>query len=306
MLNSFKRMAEHTPGLGQVYVQLRRVKNRFSEPGFYSPLPSLKEARRREQAIWAEPARELPAIDLNEPHQLARFDEFAKFYPELPFREEPADGLRYYLQNEWFGDADAILLYSMIRHARPRRIIEVGSGFSSAVMLDTNDLFFGGDIACTFIEPNAERLLSLLNASDREKHAVVEKEVQDVELELFGSLGPNDILFIDSSHVTKLHSDVNWLFFRVLPALTRGVLVHFHDIFYPFEYPKDWLFVDRRGWNEAYLLRAFLQYNTAFQIEFFNAFMVRYFRERFAREMPRWVQEPPGSPWASSIWLRKV
>jgi len=306
MLDSFKRMAEHTPGVGTVYTKLRRIRHRLSEPDFYSPLPSLKEARRREQTIWGEPSRVLPAVDLNEVEQLSLYDELKNFYAELPFEDEPRSGLRYYFHNEWFGDADAILLYSMIRHLKPKRIIEIGSGFSSAVTLDTNDLFFGGDISCTFIEPNAERLLSLLNGRDREKHTILEKEVQDVELALFGTLRPNDILFIDSSHVTKVYSDVNWLFFRVLPALARGVFVHFHDVFYPFEYPKEWLFLDRRGWNEAYLLRAFLQYNSAFQIKFFNAYMVRYFRDRFRRDMPRWVQDPPGSPWASSIWLQKV
>src|SRR5262249_51820098 len=163
-----------------------------------------------------------------------------------------------------------ITLYGMIRHLKPQRIVEVGSGFSSAVMLDTSDRFFGGTISCTFIEPHPERLSSLLREGDREKHRVLARPVQDVDLEPFPELAANDILFVDSSHVAKVHSDVNRIFFEILPALAEGVSVQFHDIFYPFEYPKEWVY-GGRAWNESYLLRAFLQYNRSFQVQFYNA-----------------------------------
>ena len=109
-------------------------------------------------------------------------------------------------------------------------------------MLDTNDLFFDGKIECTFIEPNPERLLSLLRDNDQRRHRIIKQGIQEVGLECFAELAAGDILFVDSSHVSKVHSDVNWIFFKILPALRAGVTVHFHDVFAGFEYPKEWVF----------------------------------------------------------------
>src|SRR5207249_3499894 len=160
---------------------------------------------------------------------------------------------------------------------KPRRIIEVGSGYSSCAMLDTSELFFGGGIECCFIEPHPELLLSLVKPEDRERQTfrLLAKKLQEVDLAEFAALGEGDILFVDSSHVAKVGSDVNHLFSNVLPMLNRGVHIHFHDIFHPFEYPKEWVY---RGisWNEAYVLKAFLQYNGAFRITFFNTFLEHF------------------------------
>jgi predicted O-methyltransferase YrrM len=271
-------------------------------PGhYYSPIPSLEDVTRRAAAIWRdELPRTLPGVDLNEAGQLTLMDRFVPFYAEQPFAPQPRAGLRYGFDNVWFCHADALALYCMIRTARPRRIVEVGSGYSSAVMLDTNDRFFGGAIACTFIEPEPERLQALLREGDAARHTIVTRPVQDVGLEVFASLAADDILFVDSSHVSKVGSDVNRVFFEILPALAPGVLVHFHDIGYPFEYPREWVF-EGRAWNEAYLLRAFLQYNSRFRVEWFNPFLVHWHRDRFAREMPLFLENPGGS-----LWLRKL
>jgi hypothetical protein len=111
----------------------------------------------------------------------------------------------------------------------------------------------------------------------------------------------NDILFIDSSHVIKAGSDVSYLFNEVLPYLRPGVIVHFHDIMWPFEYPLDWYL--RRGWlwNEAYFLRAFLQFNSAFEVLFFNAFLDQFYQPDVQHILPEFTQEL-----GSSLWLRKV
>jgi len=271
-------------------------------PGHYhSPIPLVDELKAREAMIWpAQLPASLGGIDLNESHQRALMRKFSQYYHELPFRDEPVAGLRYSFDNVWFCYADAIALYCMIRHLRPERIVEVGSGYSSAVMLDTNDLHFDGRIACTFIEPNTDRLLSLLRGEDAQRHSVIDRPLQDVDLDVVEALAENDILFIDSSHVSKVGSDVNRIFFDMLPALRAGVVVHLHDIVYPFEYPKEWVF-EGRSWNEAYLLRAFLQYNTAFIIEWFGSFMIHSHRNRFAEQLPLCLRNPGGS-----IWLRKV
>ncbi len=110
----------------------------------------------------------------------------------------------------------------------------------------------------------------------------------------------NDILFIDSSHVSKTGSDVNHLLFKILPLLNDGVMIHFHDIFFPFEYPQWWAF-EGRAWNEAYLLHAFLAHNRAYQIEFFNTYVIDRYRERIAAEFPLFLKNEGGS-----LWLRKV
>jgi hypothetical protein len=139
-----------------------------------------------------------------------------------------------------------------------------------------------------------------MKPDDLERVTLIEKDLQQVDSELFSELEANDILFIDSSHVSKLDSDVNHLFFRILPVLKSGVFIHFHDVFYPFEYPLDWVY-EGRAWNEAYLLRAFLQFNNKFQIQLMNTFIDCFHKEKYFREMPL-VQKNPGG----SIWLKKL
>src|SRR5262249_23749926 len=134
---------------------------------------------------------------------------------------------------------------------------------------------------------------------DRERIDLRAQMLQDVPLSLFEELGPNDVLFIDSTHVSKIGSDVNHLFFQVLPALRSGVWIHFHDIYYPFEYPREWIY-ERRAWQEAYLLRAFLQYNSAFSIQFFTTFLETFYTHLFQNDMPLCLVQTGGS-----IWLRK-
>ncbi len=187
-----------------------------------------------------------------------------------------------------------------MRHLRPRRIIEVGSGYSSCVILDTNELYFEGKIECTFIDPYPRLLRSLLKRGDADRCPVIARNLQDVDLAAFAPLEAGDILFIDSSHVAKVNSDVNYVFAHILPSLARGVVVHFHDIFYPFEYPKVWVY---RGiaWNEAYVLRAFLQYNSAFEILLFNSFLWQFHEHRVVWAMPLCANNP-----GASLWLRKV
>jgi hypothetical protein len=266
---------------------------------FYSPIPALEEIRRDESRIFRPGERSVPGIDLAEESQLRLLSDFAEYYKELSFPEERDPAYRYYYQNPSYSYSDAIFLYSIIRHARPRRIVEVGSGHSSCVTLDTNDRFFGGSISCTFIEPYPELLRSLLRQPDFQQVRIIPQRLQEVELDVFRQLAPNDILFIDSTHVSKTGSDVNRIFFEILAALASGVYVHFHDVFYPFEYPKEWVY-EGRAWNELYMLRAFLQYNSSFRIVCFNTFLEEFHEEFFAAHMPLCLKNRGGS-----IWLQK-
>lgn len=281
-----------------------------SEPGqanlfvplghFYSPMPSLDEISKDEQRIFAVP-QELAGIDLNVDEQLRLLAVFADYYKELPFRDEETPGLRYKFLNSMYSYSDAICLYGMIRHLKPQSILEVGAGYSSCVMLDTNELFFGNRISCAFIEPNPQQFLSLLKKKDLERIEIVPSRLQEVSLSRFAALSANDILFIDSTHVSKIGSDVNYLIFEILPVLQSGVYIHFHDIFYPFEYPKQWIFDLGIVWSEAYLLRSFLQYNSTFRIAFFNTYLERFYEQIFRDSMPLCLKNRGGS-----LWLRKV
>jgi predicted O-methyltransferase YrrM len=207
---------------------------------------------------------------------------------------------RYFAENPAYSWGDAYILHAMIYQLQPKRIVEIGSGYSSACMLDAIEQY-SMDVKFTFVEPYPERLHSLLTDSDRQRCDIIERPIQDTEYDIYRLLDEGDILFIDSTHVSKTGSDVNFLLFEILPRLRRGVVIHFHDIHYPFEYPDEWIFQNRKSWNEAYLLRAFLMYNSAFDVLFFND----YFGQKFsslAEKGPLHFRQNPGG----GLWLRKV
>ena len=174
-------------------------------------------------------------------------------------------------------------------------IIEIGSGFSSALMMDVNDIFFNSEIALNFIEPYPTRLKSLMSFRENKNAVLIQENAQDVDLNIFKKLQKNDILFIDSSHIVKTGSDVNYILFEILPILNEGVLIHFHDIFYPFEYPKKWV-VNGRNWNESYFLKAFLMYNNNFEIILFSDYMHKFHKESF-KKMPLTYENTGGNLW---------
>jgi len=271
---------------------------------YYSPVPSVKELRRDAKRVFDRSLRDLQGVELNEPAQLALLAQFATFYEEQPFSEAPRDDIRYFFDNDWFGHADALFLYSFIRLFRPCRIIEIGSGFSSAVMLDTNERFMDRSMRLTFIEPDSARLRRLLTEEDHDSVTIVERRIQDLDRGIVDQLVANDILFIDSSHVSKAGSDVNHILFELLPRLVPGVLIHFHDILYPFEYPLQ-LFQQGLSWNEPYVVRAFLQYNSKFPIRFWNDFMMTFHTEAIRKLMPLCADRPSYGV-GGSLWLQKA
>lgn len=257
-------------------------------------MSALSELRRREEQIFATPTS-IPAIDLRADYQLSLVEELAIYYADQPFEQHRSAGLRYYFENDFFGYGDALVLQALLRHLRPARVIEVGSGFSSAVMLDTADRFLGDATQFTFIEPYAGRLDELLRGGTT-RAEIVRQPLQDVDPAIFGELQARDVLLIDPTHVAKAGSDVNRLVFEVLPTLRPGVFVHFHDILYPFEYPADWVKAGR-SWNEAYLLRAFLLFNDAYRIVLWNSFLAAFHATSVATAMPLWGRNPGGSLW---------
>ena len=303
MKRVFKQVAKlslHSSPVQQILSRIHVAPWLFVPPGhFYSPIPNLDEVRRNERRIFPDVPPELPGIALNEARQLAMLDELQPYYDSQPFGAEKTQNLRYFFENENYSYFDALVLHCMIRHARPRRIIEVGSGYSSCVTIDTNEIFFDNRIACTFVEPYPQLLRKLLSGDDLERVDILDRGVQEIALDRFRALEANDILFIDSTHVAKVGSDVNYIFAEVLPALRPGVYVHFHDVFYPFEYPKEWIY-EGRAWTEAYLLRAFLAFNRDYEIVLFTNFLERSHADRFST-MPLCLKSQ-----GASLWLRRV
>ena len=278
--------------------EARRAAGRWPPGHFYSPIPSGAEIR------WgvarARNNTEFGGIDMRDAAQRELLGKLALEYPRLRFEETPNPDTRFFFTNPSYGHYDAVLLACMILHFRPARIVEVGSGFTSMLMLDVNDRYFDGSIQLTFVEPNPRILNANMRPEDRDRARVIEQRVQDAPLSIFRELEANDILFIDSSHVAKTGSDVNHLFFEVLPVIRPGVLVHLHDITGNFEYPEEWL-LEGRVWNEIYLLRAFLMHNRAFEV-LLHSVRVRERNGAFMREaMPLCMQGGGGQ-----FWIRRT
>ncbi len=278
------------------------LRHTWHPPGhFYSPYPNLDELRAREDRVFALPEPgNLPGVDLREAAQLALFQELADLCKDHSFPEKATPPLRYYFENPAYSYGDALILHGMLRRFKPRRVVEIGSGYSSCMTLDTVDRHLAGQTTCTFVEPYPELLLSLVPERERASLDIRSQPLHEIDLALFRDLAAGDLLFVDSTHVAKTGSDVNRLIFEVFPALAPGVLVHVHDIFYPFEYPRAWVF-EGRGWNEAYLLRAFLSFNRTFEIVLWSDFLAKFHRDRAEALMPLWGRNTGGN-----FWLRKV
>lgn len=269
-------------------------------PGhFYSPLLDIKSIKPNDENLAFDGVQWWENIDLRTNEQKCYYEELFDTFPLLQFPPSQAENFRYFTENSWFVPSDAFLLSGLIRKERPQRIIEVGSGFSSAVILDTLHITHQA-LEVTCIEPNSERLDSLMTAKDRSEIKIIKKQVQEVPLTVFGALEAQDILFIDSSHVAKAGSDVSFLILRVLPRLQRGVFVHFHDIFYPYSLPLTWI-MEGRAWNESLFLRAFLVGNTDYEIVAFNSFAAEAFPEVFQARFPAFLENSGGS-----LWIKKV
>lgn len=276
------------------------VKPAYENGHFYSPVVNTDEATKDSARIWGRPLS-LHGIDLNRQLQ----DELLKtWFPRLiDGYDYPATGAaddrleRFYESNGMFENVDPRALFCLLRMIRPKRIIEVGSGYSTLLMMDINDRFLGGSMQITSIEPYPRSFLSRASESGRIK--LLTYRLQDVSARSFEQLEDGDILFIDSSHVSKTGSDVNRLLLEIIPTLKDGVYVHLHDIFLPDDYPKQWVIDDGRSWNEQYLLQAFLAFNRNFRV-IFGAWYASH-------EFPDAISNLVGQrrPVGGSFWIRR-
>ena len=262
---------------------------------FYQPIP---DTSKLDDGLW-DRVSELVGIDMDDSGQLHLlrdvFPQFRDEYEALPTAptEDPAC---FHLGNGLFDGTDALALYCMLRHLRPRRVIEVGSGYSTRLAAQAALTNASTELVC--IEPYPGDVVAQGFAGLTE---LIASRVEHVSLDLFTSLEAGDVLFIDSSHVVKTGGDVAFLFLEVLPRLRQGVVVHVHDVFLPHEYPRECVVDGLRFWNEQHLLQSFLMFNSEFRVLLANNYLA-------TRYMDILKETFPTSPWwgGGSFWMQRV
>lgn len=270
----------------------------FAAGHYHSPVVDPATVRVYFDKARNKTINDLAGINIDLEEMMAFWDTNLAFIQATPFTEAKDPARRFYYTGSPYPWGDAIMLRAMINHYRPQRVIEIGSGFSTACMLDSADECGHLGMQVTCIEPYPNRLHSLLRPADYERVELVQALVQDVELDLFDALRPGDMLFIDSTHVLKTGSDVHYELFSILPRLRTGVLVHVHDCPFPFEYPEKWVFELNYSWNEAYALRAILMYSNRFKIRFWNSALAKTCRGKIQADYPSFLRNA-----GTSIWL---
>jgi hypothetical protein len=248
---------------------------------YYEPLPDFR-------SITAEQInrrRTYPGIDFRWEDQLALLSQLTAYRDELL-------ELEFDFENGYFSGFDAAVYYALIRYLKPQRIIEIGGGYSTRIA--DKALAANGKGKLTCIEPYPEQRLNgtQLNID------LIPKRVEEMELDFFSSLAANDILFIDSSHTVKFGSDVCYEFLEILPRVAPRVWIHVHDIFFPHDYPAEWLIDRRLALNEQYLLEAFLSFNNQFQVALSNRWLCLDHVDSAARLWP--------DQRSSSLWMKRV
>jgi hypothetical protein len=261
------------------------------------------EPRFRYHGPLPDTPRPLPGIRWNDAGQLALLERLTHAH-ELVDGQLPTRGpRRFRFENGYFGPGDAEFLYAAIRHFRPARITEVGSGHSTLVAAAAIDRTRAEDAsyACRHlcIEPYEHQWLEELGVE------VVRRPVESLDPAMFEELEGGDILFIDSSHVIRPGGDVLFEYLHVLPRLRPGVLVHIHDIFSPWDYPDAWLRHELKLWNEQYLLEAWLSASDDFEIIGALHYLSRHHREHLERAFPEYGRVA-GRHVPGSFWIRRT
>jgi SAM-dependent methyltransferase/predicted O-methyltransferase YrrM len=302
VVNGYFRARPKEPAVASFRAR-RGVPVRFPAGHYYSPMPDARELQdeARHRQVWPDEAAATPGIDWCEDAQLELCRKVFAGQSRLELAVEPtADPTEYYATNDQYPALDAWVLEGLLRHLEPRRMIEVGSGYSSLVTARVNREQLARSMRFTCIEPYPRDFL--IAGVDGIADLRVER-IQDTPLELFDELGEGDVLFIDTSHVVKTGGDVPWLYNRVLPRLAPGVHVHIHDVFLPRDYPEPWVQAGW-GWNEQYLVQAFLSFNAGFEIVFANHWMLTYHLDEVLRAFPGQAEHLPRG--GAALWLRRV
>lgn len=272
---------------------------------FYSPIPDLNELNIN---IWQNHSK-MVGININQKNQLELLNlflnNFKKEFDQIPFtRDQDQQPYQYYLNNDFFGPISGEVLYCMIRQFKPKRIIEIGSGFSTFLIAQTiiKNFKMNPEYKCELISidpfPN-----KILKRGLPGLAKLITKKVQEIPVNFFTKLEENDILFIDSSHALKIGGDVQYEYLEIIPRLSKGVIIHIHDILLPAEYHKKWILKDKLFWNEQYLLQAFLTFNDYFEILFAGSFL-HHHHSKYLKSIFKSYQKT--NRFSTSFWMRKV
>jgi hypothetical protein len=301
-----------------VFRMFQRIGITVSPNHFYWPVPDFRELENRKWPTESETV----GLDLASERQLDFLETVVPQYQsEWESEAAPFFSVSYNYNNGFFEAVDAEIAYCMVRHYKPRRIVEVGGGFSSRVMaaaLDQNLKLDGVGGELTTIDPYPDRFPQKV-LSDRVH--LIAQTVQNVNLDVFLSLQSGDFLFLDSSHVVGIGSDVVREYLEVIPRIASGMLIHAHDIFLPADYPREAVLHNLAFWSEQYLLQALLMFNPQFEVLWGSSSMQSHATTALEKAFPHWQQSYRNMPrkkrrflptrdgdrvWPSSFWMRKL
>lgn len=266
---------------------------------YYSPIPDLSLLP---EDVWRRRS-DLCGVGLDPKAGIEFLEsELAPFLDELDIQiEDPRRPGVFFLRNAAFESVDAELLYGMVRSARPARVVELGSGYTTLLINMAAQRNAKEGVPTQHVAYDPFPREHVLGASVPEPTRLEAISATAVPLRVFTQLEAGDVLFVDTTHTVKLASDVNFILLDVLPRLRAGVLVHFHDIFLPWEYPRVWFEEMKYFWNEQYLLQAFLAFNETVEVLVPAHAIARAYPDRLARVISSFNTDvTPGS-----FWLRR-
>jgi hypothetical protein len=285
---------------------------------FYWPIPDLAMLSEKDWGAY----KLSDGVNLQLDRQLRMLEaELLPFCAECYFPEQATEREHeFHLNNGFFERVDAEIAYAMVRHWLPRRIVEIGSGQSTRLLAaslcrNAREARAGELLA---IEPHPD---PVLRRGFPGLSKLTQQKVQQVPMEVFTTLQEGDILFIDSSHVVAMDSDVIHEYLRILPKLKPGVVVHIHDIFMPADYPRKFVMNNLCFWGEQYLLEAFLSFNHAFEVLWSGSAMQLFHRAELQKHFPAWADSYLRMPeslraytptldgmnvWPCSFWMQKI
>jgi len=276
------------------FEELQRRGWHLEPNSFATPLNDVAFLRAHPE-LWID-ARVPAEVDWDPDGQLRTLTCLADFMDELgDVTDVPTEPGRFHWENGTFPKGDAIAYYGIVRTLKPRRVVEIGAGWSTVLL--ARALGANGQAAeVTLIEPDLRREV----VTDLPRAWKLQASpLQLADLSVFAELEPGDVVFYDGSHCVHTASDVNWLFFEVLPRLVPGVWIHVHDIMWPWDYPAEWLIDDGLSWNEQYLVQAFLMDNTSYRVRLAVGMLSAL------RPTEVGALFPDGLP-GGSLWIEKV
>jgi len=264
----------------------------FSSPVFH---PEEVERHYSDNVAFDATQPELPGIVIEREEMLQFLNRISTSFRSL--QETTAfDG--YDFSNGSYSWGDSITYAGVLSDAKPQQILEIGSGWSTRLAVQVVQALGLEETQITCIEPFPELVNSLVAESSV---ALIAEPLSRSHVQHAEALQAGDILFVDSTHIAKSGSDVCMEVLRMVPSLRPGVLIHFHDIFWPFEYPHQWNVVEQRGWNEIYLVHALLLSNSRLQIRFFNDWAARFLQADIEQLIPEFMNNSGGSLWLEVV-----